>query len=150
MSVEVTKDGRVFNSEGIEKKQSNHSAGYKIVTIENKTKYVHRLVAEKYIPNPDNKPCINHINGIKSDNRIENLEWVTYLENNQHAKQNKLWGKNIIDRRKLTNELADEIRKKYIPKKYTIKKLANEYEVDYKTMWNVINYKSYINKYIKN
>lgn len=43
---------------------------------------IHRLVAMAFIPNPDNKPCIDHINGDRLDNRVENLRWVTYSENN--------------------------------------------------------------------
>lgn len=62
------------------------------VCVEGKLKYwcIHRLLAEAFILNPDNKPCVNHIDGNKLNYALSNLEWATVRENNQHAYDNGL------------------------------------------------------------
>jgi len=79
---------------GIKPQQINH-AGYMNVTLSiakrNKCHFlVHRLVGIAFIPNPDNKRSINHKNGVKTDNYVENLEWATHSENMLHAYENGL------------------------------------------------------------
>lgn len=62
-----------------------------IKTVEGwKSVFMHRLVALEFIPNPSKKREVNHVNGNKSDNRVENLEWVTKSENERHAWDNGL------------------------------------------------------------
>lgn len=72
--------GKIFIN-NIEQKQNNHSCGYLVY----KKKLVHRLVAEKYIPNFAKKPNINHKFGNKKDNRVMQIEWCTQKENIKHS-----------------------------------------------------------------
>lgn len=67
-----------------------NNSGYLRVTLcrgkdNHRTFGIHRLVAKAFIPNPTNKPTVNHINEVKTDNRVENLEWATNAEQNAHG-----------------------------------------------------------------
>ncbi|MEI7509321.1 MAG: NUMOD4 domain-containing protein [Flavobacterium sp.] len=96
-----------------------------------KSVIVHRLVANEFLENPLNKPKVNHKNGIKDDNRVNNLEWCTGSENVIHALANNL----KISQKgsehgnsKLTEEKVLEIRK--IGRSKTLKEVAKIYNVD--------------------
>lgn len=113
--------GTIRNRHGRTIKQSKDKYGYTTVTLckdgKPKTLFVHRLVAQAFIKNPDHKKTVNHINGVKDDNRVENLEWATQGENNRHAYRTRLkepYANNGEQngRAKLTNAQAAEIRQK--------------------------------------
>ena len=83
-------DGRVWsNKRKGQFLKPHHGDGYYKVKINNSPMLIHRLIGLHYIPNPDNKPCIDHINRDRLDNRIENLRWATKCENNNNAGNNK-------------------------------------------------------------
>lgn len=77
------------------KPQKDHK-GYLYVEIGRKKYKVHRLVAEYFIPNPDNKPQVNHIDCDKTNNTIENLEWVTNRENYEWALKQGTFSKEFL------------------------------------------------------
>jgi hypothetical protein len=140
----VTQCG-IFDAQGKQLKQFN-SCGYLRVKHDKSYSYVHRLIAKKFIPNPENKPQVNHKNGIKNDNRVENLEWVTPQENVRHAFGSGLMNSCKGERKpsnKLTEKQVIEIRAKYIPHKYGLVKLAIEYGVRQKTIWSIIKRKKW-------
>ncbi len=114
---QVSSQGRVkalnfarSGKEGIVKQQTNHK-GYSVVYLSRDDKRrkftVHRLVALTFIPNTENKPCVDHINTIKSDNNVENLRWVTYKENANNE---------------LTKEHMSKSKKSYEPRTRTRRK----------------------------
>ena len=86
---EVSNFGNVRNiNTGRILKQNRDGSGYYCVDLRKKNvrtiKKIHRLVAEAFIPNPNNKKCVDHINNDRHNNNIENLRWVSYSENNMN------------------------------------------------------------------
>ena len=85
----IFEDGLIYNEKFDRFMKEKNDDGYMRVGLckdgKEKRFSIHRLIALAFIPNPLNKPCIDHINRIRDDNRIENLRWATYSENNQNA-----------------------------------------------------------------
>lgn len=86
----VNENGQIKNLRGRLLKPLKTYNGYLRVCINGKYKRIHRLVAETFIPNPNNLPQVNHIDGNKENNNIDNLEWCTAKQNIQHAYKTKL------------------------------------------------------------
>ena len=131
---DITKDGDIINTRWGNRmvKPQPNGKGYMRVHIAGKMRFVHRLVAEKYVPNPNNYPQVNHIDGDKTNNRADNLEWVSNDANRRHAVANGLqvhgeacpWAK-------LTKENVEYIREH---KELTSKQLAEMFNVSDSTV----------------
>ena len=122
----ITEEGEVYSMKYGKKrllKQQEHYKGYKVVslTVNNKktTLKIHRLVACAFLPNPENKEQVNHIDGNKKNNHVSNLEWSTQSENQIHAHRTglmkdkvlntiKRFSKPVID--KNTNQKYDSLK----------------------------------------
>lgn len=149
LTIFVGNFGTIKSFKGVVRKQTTKNNGYKIVTLGSrtckKTFLVHRLVAECF--KSEHKTikcnCVNHIDGDKTNNHIDNLEWCSRTENNRHAHRTGLHkGPNVNgningeknNSAKLTWLKVSEIREKYKTGDYTQRQLAKEYSVSQNTI----------------
>lgn len=95
----------------------------------------HRLVCQTFIPEIEGKDTVNHLDGDKKNNNVENLEWTTQKENMKHA-----WRNGLISRYTwtLTDEEEEEICEKYVPHYYSVKRLSEEYDVPISTIRTIL------------
>jgi NUMOD4 motif/HNH endonuclease len=121
------------------KKLTPTKDGYLIVTLcrdgRTETELVSRLVAKAFVPNPSNRPDVNHEDGHKHNNRADNLEWVTKLENNRHAIRMGLTQINGSDNpnARLSSKDILRIRKSKKP----LRRLARIFGVHFGHIWNI-------------
>lgn len=137
---------KILNSSSKKKTQD----GYLMVALAGRTFRVNRLVATAFIPNPDNKPVVNHIDGNKENNKADNLEWTTISENMLHAYRCGLKTAMIGEENpnaKLTRNQVKAIRSEYVPysQQYGSNALAKKYNVSNVTITNIVNHKTYKN-----
>lgn len=149
---DVSEDGKVVTrtKTGNTLKQTILKNGYvKVHTVIDKKMVnvlVHRLVAIKYIPNPEGKGFVNHKDGDKTNNHKDNLEWVTSLENMAHAKENNLLRSVSNEDHpacKLTNTQVKEIRSRYVPRCRIngTRAMSREYGVNQSVISEIVNHK---------
>lgn len=146
----VSNLGRILTTEYGQKKltkvikQSTHKNGYLVTRMKKESRVrplkVHRLVAQAFIPNPNNLPQVNHIDGIKTNNVVTNLEWVTGSENIKHAfaiglscHKGSKHPQSI-----LTEEQVKEIRLTYTISNCTKTDFAKKYGIATQTLDNVL------------
>lgn len=128
--------GHTITKEAHLLKKKNTPQGYRTVGLNKEgkeyQKFVHVIVAQAFIPNPENKPQVNHINGIKGDNNVENLEWCTAKENIRHA-----WDTGLIKIATTKKRLSLELKKEALRLQssgYSVWKISQELVIPYYTI----------------
>lgn len=129
----VRHDGRILSG-------SIQSDGYIRVNIRGKSYPKHRVVAEAFIDNPENKPFVNHIDGNKQNNQVDNLEWCTQSENVKHAYENNIAPKGLSTYKgKFTDEEREDIKRCYDTGLFSRRQLAEKYNVSHTCINDIIN-----------
>jgi len=144
--------GVIFSTKRMHKNVISYGdvKGYKICYMYHKGKrkdlLVHRVVATAFIPNPENKPQVNHKDGNKSNNKVCNLEWCSQSENINHAYKNGFMSKTFKDcyNSSLTDEQVFEIRI-LISNKIKQRDIAKKYNVSEQIISNIKSGRSYPN-----
>ncbi|MGM9544462.1 MAG: HNH endonuclease signature motif containing protein [Romboutsia timonensis] len=136
----VSNQGRIKNPQGRILGGSTHKNFYRFVTIKGKQIPIHRLVAENFIENKENKPFINHKDGNKMNNSVDNLEWVTQAENIQHSYENNLQPKPVKTYKgKFTEEQRQQIKREYNEENISKRQLAIKYKVSHTCINDIVN-----------
>lgn len=146
----INDEGNVYfisKKRGLKKRKAYiGNVGYfRIVLSKNSIKYnksVHRLVAEAFIPNPNNLPQINHKDGNKLNNSVSNLEWISSRGNQLHALNNKLYNTAVGEsyhRSNLVENDIIEIRKLWDSNLYTQLELGNIFKTTKSTINHIVN-----------
>lgn len=147
----ITEDGKVWSDKTNKfLKTYKRDNGYLSVSLgRGVVKLVHRLVAETYLPNPSGLPEVDHLDANKSNNHVNNLEWVTHEENMERANMNGLLGKNQDPKgsrngmSRLDEMIVAYIRQQYATGKYNQKRLAKVFGVNQQSISNIVNNKSW-------
>jgi hypothetical protein len=131
----ISNRGDVFSHRrGIVLKAATVSTGYLGVCLYHGDKRlktsIHRLVAKAFIPNPEHKPTVNHINEDKTDNRVENLEWATYYEQNHHGTRSQRVIENTDYKKRSANMDYKAIASKHDYENMNVKQMKPVAQID--------------------
>ncbi len=141
----IKSNGRIQKTKGKSIKPNIQSNGYHFFNIKisgkRSNQSFHKSVAKTFLPNPLNKPCVNHIDGNKSNNSLSNLEWCTYLENNKHARSTKLCVQDgeASPLSKITEEQAVSVIKMYHKEQLRICDIRDKLNIPYGIVQKICN-----------